>query len=287
MPRTALPAPGDDAALCRLVGQIMSQRLDRDRPQWECWVIEGLADGRWAVLSKVHHCMADGVSGNQLYSLIFDDAPKPAPRLKPPPTAEDSTPEPNSVHLTLRAVGNLLQSPTEQIRLLAQGLRALMLAARQVGDTTRGSDRAGSCIAAGCPVIAQRPDRPAAPLLRRASLPDVVGVGKALHVIVNDVVLAAVWPPLCRRCSITTCVTRTTCPLIRWLATTCPPTRTRPSTYLTLAVRCSPRSAKSSGCSPNDRCGRGFGMRPTSFPMHIDDSSRQIPYGTWNGYWID
>ena len=67
--RTAVPAPGDDAALCRLVARVMSQRLDRDRPLWECWVIEGLADDRWAVLSKVHHCMADGLSANQLYLL--------------------------------------------------------------------------------------------------------------------------------------------------------------------------------------------------------------------------
>ena len=75
--RTALPAPGDDAALCRLVGRVMSQRLDRDRPLWECWVVEGLAGGRWAVLVKVHHCMVDGVAGNQLLGVLFDDAPKP------------------------------------------------------------------------------------------------------------------------------------------------------------------------------------------------------------------
>jgi len=192
--RTALPAPGDEAALCRLVGRIMSQRLDRDRPLWECWVIEGLADGRWAVLSKVHHCMADGVSGNQLYSLIFDDAPEPVRRPKPPPSAEDaSTPEPNTVRLTLRAVGNLLQSPAEQVRLLAQGLRAPMLVARQVGDTTRGLVELARALLPGTrsslngPIGQQRRY-----YVARASLPDVIGVGKALNVTVNDVVLAAI-----------------------------------------------------------------------------------------------
>src|ERR1019366_9090419 len=51
---TALPAPGDDAALCRLIGQIMSQPLDRDRPLWETWLVEGLEGGQWAVLPMAH-----------------------------------------------------------------------------------------------------------------------------------------------------------------------------------------------------------------------------------------
>ncbi|WP_207229933.1 wax ester/triacylglycerol synthase domain-containing protein [Krasilnikovia cinnamomea] len=59
--RTALAEPGGDAALERLVGRVMSQRLDRDRPLWEDWLIEGLPEGRWALLSKVHHCLIDGV----------------------------------------------------------------------------------------------------------------------------------------------------------------------------------------------------------------------------------
>ena len=77
--RTALPAPGGDRELAELMARVMSQRLDRDRPLWEYWLAEGLPEGRWAFISKVHHCMVDGVSGTDLYRVIFDFSPEPAP----------------------------------------------------------------------------------------------------------------------------------------------------------------------------------------------------------------
>ncbi|WP_170220054.1 WS/DGAT/MGAT family O-acyltransferase [Mycolicibacterium hodleri] len=71
--RAAVAEPGDDHALFRLVGYIMERRLDRDHPMWECWVIEGLADNQWAILIKLHHCMADGIAAMQVISAMSDD----------------------------------------------------------------------------------------------------------------------------------------------------------------------------------------------------------------------
>jgi diacylglycerol O-acyltransferase len=70
--RIALPRPGDDAELYQLVADVMSRRLDRSRPLWEIWVIEGLADGGWAMLMKVHHCIADGIATAHMLAGLSD-----------------------------------------------------------------------------------------------------------------------------------------------------------------------------------------------------------------------
>ena len=69
----ALPRPGDDAALSRWIAEVMERRLDRDRPLWECWIVDGLAHNRWAILMKVHHCVADGIAATHMLSRICDD----------------------------------------------------------------------------------------------------------------------------------------------------------------------------------------------------------------------
>ncbi|MGE2728906.1 WS/DGAT/MGAT family O-acyltransferase [Mycolicibacterium vaccae] len=81
--RAAVPKPGDDHALHRLVADIMERRLDRDRPLWECWVIEGLAHRRWALLMKIHHCLVDGVAATHLLTSLCDDLPSPTRDLVP------------------------------------------------------------------------------------------------------------------------------------------------------------------------------------------------------------
>jgi WS/DGAT/MGAT family acyltransferase len=75
--QTALPAPGSEDQLMRLVGRIMSQQLDRSKPLWEMWIIEGLDDGGFALISKTHHAMVDGISGVDLATVMFDLSPVP------------------------------------------------------------------------------------------------------------------------------------------------------------------------------------------------------------------
>lgn len=73
MHRVALPHPGGDAELFAMIASVMERRLDRDRPLWECWVIEELAGGRWATLMKIHHCIADGIATTQMLAKLSDD----------------------------------------------------------------------------------------------------------------------------------------------------------------------------------------------------------------------
>ena len=133
--RTALPAPGDDATLRRLVGRIMSQRLDRTKPLWEIWVVEGLADGTWAMISKVHHAMIDGVSGAEMMAILLDLGPEVATfddvDWKPEPT-------PNDVQLVVDAVRNLATSTYEQARVASRAFRRRRAIADQGREVVAG-----------------------------------------------------------------------------------------------------------------------------------------------------
>src|ERR1700689_4142404 len=89
---TALPSPGGESELRKLVGRVMAQQLDRSKPLWEIWAVEGLEDGRWAMLAKTHHALVDGVAGTDLLAVIMDispDAERPAPvAWEPRPTPD-------------------------------------------------------------------------------------------------------------------------------------------------------------------------------------------------------
>src|SRR6266487_759604 len=131
--RSALPAPGGREELQNLVGRVMSQHLDRARPLWEVWAVEGLEDGRWAMVSKVHHCMVDGVSSIDLMSLLFDSQPA-TPELAVAPWRPQ--PEPSGVELFTQSLVGML-SPLERLRQTATALRSPLSALRRGVETTR------------------------------------------------------------------------------------------------------------------------------------------------------
>ncbi|HEU5469332.1 MAG TPA: wax ester/triacylglycerol synthase family O-acyltransferase [Actinophytocola sp.] len=189
--RTALPAPGDDAALNRLVGRIMSQRLDRDRPLWESWVIEGLAGGRWAVLTKLHHCLADGVSGAQLYGVLFSGSPEPDPEI--PYQVPELVPPPSMVSLLADALADFVRFPVEQLRLLVGAARSPRRLMQGLTGTARDlAALAGRLWPAGPSSLSGSIGAQRRYGIARASLPDVVAIGKAHGATVNDVALTAI-----------------------------------------------------------------------------------------------
>ena len=132
--RTALPRPGTMAQLRSLVSRLMAQRLDRERPLWEIWVIEGLESGDWALLTKVHHCMVDGVSGTDLLGVMLEPH-------EGAPTTGQWTPatEPSETRILAGALGNLVLDPLRGLNALRRNLASPRPFLRRVADTGRGS----------------------------------------------------------------------------------------------------------------------------------------------------
>jgi diacylglycerol O-acyltransferase / wax synthase len=108
---TALPKPGSDEQLRHLVGRIFSQRLDRSKPLWELWVVQGLEKGRFAIISKTHHALVDGVSGVDIATVLFDLSPVPAEL--PEDEAWSAEPEPSGADLVTEGVKGLVKTPFE------------------------------------------------------------------------------------------------------------------------------------------------------------------------------
>ena len=107
---TALPEPGSEDQLRALAARIHSQRLDRTKPLWELWLVQGLADGRFALISKTHHALVDGVAGVDLATVLFDLEPVP------PPTPHEGEPwvpqrEPSALAMAARGVRGLAELP--------------------------------------------------------------------------------------------------------------------------------------------------------------------------------
>jgi WS/DGAT/MGAT family acyltransferase len=113
----ALPRPGNDRQLADFVSDVIGVRLDRGMPLWRIYYIEGLAGGRVAMLSKIHHACIDGIAGAEILGILLDLTP--TPRVPPPPAAEwKADPIPSPMQLAVTSVKNLVARPREAFRLL-------------------------------------------------------------------------------------------------------------------------------------------------------------------------
>jgi WS/DGAT/MGAT family acyltransferase len=187
---TALPKPGDERVLKRLVGRIMSQMLDRNRPLWEMWVAEGLDGDRFALITKTHHCMIDGISGADLMSVILSPFPQEMPDMPEPWTPR---PRPTSAHLVADTLVRRASQPPEAIR----ALRSFIGDAETRRDVT---EKIASIVEAFAPALSPVSPTPfnieIGPHRRfdwtQMKVSDLKAVKNVLGGTLNDVVLAAV-----------------------------------------------------------------------------------------------
>jgi diacylglycerol O-acyltransferase len=189
--RSALPSPGSMAQLQELVARIVSRPLDLNRPLWEMYLIEGLADGRFAILSKSHHAMVDGLAAVDIGQVILDVAPEP--RLGTTDVWRPAR-EPTNLELFVGGVADSIRSPASVVDSVKTGLG-------DVRETAVGMGRNISGVLSAAATVVRPPS--ASPLnvdigeQRRYGIADTKliaykRVRKAHGGTINDVVLAVV-----------------------------------------------------------------------------------------------
>ncbi len=190
---TSLPPPGSEEQLRNLAARIFSQELDRAKPLWEMWLIEGLSGGRFAIVGKSHHCLVDGVAGVDITTVLFDLEPEPDQPADAPVGTWAPQPEPSGAQMLAEAMLERAVSPTEIVRGFRRVLRGPRRALRSAAEAALAAGRfAWTGLAAPqTPLnVAIGPHRRFAWVT--ASLADLKQVKNELGGTVNDVVLASV-----------------------------------------------------------------------------------------------
>jgi WS/DGAT/MGAT family acyltransferase len=190
---TALPSPGSDEQLANLSARVFSQQLDRSKPLWELWLVEGLADGGFALLSKSHHAMIDGIAGVDLGTVLFDLSAEPPP---PPQGLEPWTPDrsPNPVDLLTAGIAGMTKAT---VALASKVVHALTRPERTLEEARVAAEGLGEIAWAGLnPAPASPLNVEIGPHRRFAGvaceLEDFKTVKNVFGGTVNDVVLAVV-----------------------------------------------------------------------------------------------
>jgi diacylglycerol O-acyltransferase / wax synthase len=189
--RAAVPEPGGLRQLADLAGDITGRPLDRDRPLWEMWIVEGLAGGRIGFIAKMHHSTVDGVSGAALLSVLFDLSPEPTPEALPPEQPVDQR-VPSGLELMSQALVARTLRPIDMTRdLFRTGQRVLDVRRIRLDPRHRGPQGK-----AALPLSAPRTSFNGSLTWRRSvaltaiGLDDVKRLKNATGTTVNDVVLA-------------------------------------------------------------------------------------------------
>lgn len=188
---TALPSPGSEEQLRNFAARAFSQGLDRSKPLWEMWLVDGLADGRFALVTKSHHCLVDGVSGADITAVLHDTSPDPEPT--EPPPSWTPRPTPSGSELLATALLERATEPTEVLR----GIRALVRGPRQALGAVRDAvEAAGSLAGRGLAAPESPLNVEIGPHRRfawvRAGLPAVRRIKDVHGGTVNDVILSVV-----------------------------------------------------------------------------------------------
>jgi WS/DGAT/MGAT family acyltransferase len=133
--RSALPRPGDDTQLAELVARVQSRPLDRSRPLWEMYLVEGLSGDRFAIITKTHHAMVDGMGAVEIGQVILDTSPEPRDR---PTDTWRPAPEPSMVELVAGAVAEAVRRPTAAVDTVRGGLTEVRHTAGRVAGALGG-----------------------------------------------------------------------------------------------------------------------------------------------------
>jgi diacylglycerol O-acyltransferase / wax synthase len=190
---TALPAPGSEDQLRALAGRVFAQQLDRDKPLWEMWLVDGLEGDRFAMLSKTHHALVDGISGVDIMSVLLDTSPEPA---APTDTGDRWLPRPlpSAAQLLGEALVERATIPGELVRSVRAVFRGPMRVVEGLRDAAVG---VGAMAWAGLNPAPPSPyNRSIGPHRRftwvRANLAELKAIKNELGGTVNDVVLATI-----------------------------------------------------------------------------------------------
>jgi diacylglycerol O-acyltransferase / wax synthase len=189
---TALPEPGGEEELKRLAGRVFSQQLDRSKPLWELWLAQGLERDRFAILTKTHHAMVDGVSGVDIGTVLFELEPQP----QPAEVIDDWVPqrEPSTTELVGRGVSEALAAPIKLAERAVDAVRHPETTARKAVEALEGLSEIVTAFADPAPDVPL--NQPIGPHRRyvwaSSDLSTFKRIKDSLGGTVNDVVLAVV-----------------------------------------------------------------------------------------------